>query len=326
MEFRILGPLEVRFDGQPVRIGGARQQRLLALLLLAANRVVLVERLVDELWSSPPRSARQQIHNAIASLRRTLAEHSADVHIRWTEAGYLLDVPESSIDVNQFLGLLDEARQAETRGRLTEAVAALRGALDMWRGDVLAGLGGTVVENAVAGLHEQRLGAVETLMSLRLRTGETGSVVSELRQLVNEHPLRDSLRISLMQALYRSGRQADALAVYDDGRRMLADDLGLDPSPELQRVHADVLRGTLESAPAPTEPGADPSEVQGVRSYLPHDISDFSGRSAELLQLRAATRATSPTAITISAVDGMGGVGKTTLAVHLAHRVAGDWA
>ncbi|MFD0205634.1 MULTISPECIES: AfsR/SARP family transcriptional regulator [Saccharothrix] len=327
MEFRILGPLEVRSDGSPVRIGGARQQRLLALLLLTVNRVVPVERLVDELWSSPPQSARQQIHNAIAGLRRTLAEHTADVHIRWTEAGYRLDAPEASIDVNQFLRLLDEARHAEAQGRLTEAVAALRTGLEIWRGDVLAGLGGTTIANAAAGLHEQRLSAVESLMSLRLRTGETNSVVGELRQLVTEHPLRDSLRISLMQALHRSGRQADALAVYDDGRRMLADDLGLDPSQELQHVHADVLRGTLEPAPTPgpAEPNGDLAPQLSVRSYLPHDTSDFSGRSAELLQLRAATQPTSPTAITISAVDGMGGVGKTTLAVHLAHQVAADY-
>ncbi|WP_447008953.1 BTAD domain-containing putative transcriptional regulator [Saccharothrix sp. DSM 118769] len=312
-----------------VHIGGARQQRLLALLLLAGNRVVPVERLVDELWSSPPQSARQQIHNAVAGLRRALVEHSPDVHIRWTEAGYRLEALEVSIDVDRFLVLLDEARRAEAQERLAEAVAALRAALGIWRGDALAGLGGTTIESAAAGLHEQRLSAVESMMSLRLRTGETGSVVGELRQLVTEHPLRDSLRISLMQALHRSGRQADALAVYDDGRRMLADDLGLDPSPELRQVHATVLRGTPAPVPAaaavPTESDEDPSRQRTVRSYLPHDISDFSGRSAELLHLRDATQATSPTAITISAVDGMGGVGKTTLAVHLAHQVAGDY-
>ncbi|MCS7480361.1 BTAD domain-containing putative transcriptional regulator [Umezawaea endophytica] len=327
MEFRILGPLEARSGERPVRVGGARQQRLLALLLLSVNRVVPVERLVDELWDAAPRSARQQIHNAVASLRRTLSQHTNDVGIRWIEVGYRLDAPEASIDVNRFLGLLDEARQAEAGQRWPEAVAALRVALDLWRGDVLAGLGGATIENAATRLHEQRLTAVEDLMSLRLRTGETGSAVGELRQLVTEHPLRDSLRISLIRALHRSGRQADALAVYDDGRRMLAEDLGLDPSPELQRIHADVLRGTAEPAPiaTPSEPGGDSPDRGRTRSSLPYDTNDFSGRSAELARLRAATSGTSATAITISAVDGMGGVGKTTLAIHLAHEVAANY-
>lgn len=331
VEFRILGPLEVHSGGKPVRVGGARQQRLLALLLLAANRVVPVERLVDELWGAPPRSARQQIHNAVGSLRRTLSEHTADVHVRWGEVGYRIETPEPSIDANRFLDHLDEARRNQVEGRLTEAVAGLRSALAIWRGDVLAGLGGATIENAAAKLHEQRLVAVEDLMALRLATGETASVVGELRQLVAEHPRRDSLRISLMQALHRSGRQADALAVYDDGRRMLAEDLGLDPSPALQQTHAEVLRGTAEPAPAPTpaatppEPGGNATDQRVTRSYLPRDTSDFSGRAAELLALRAATSATSPTAITISAVDGMGGVGKTTLAIHLAHEVAADY-
>lgn len=323
LEFRILGPLEVHSNGMSIRIGGARQQRLLALLLLAANRVVPVERLVDELWDTPPQSVRQQIHNAVGSLRRTMSEHTGDVHIKWTEVGYRLATPDESVDANQFLSLTREAKRLEAQGQLTEAVTVLRTALDIWRGDALAGLDGSTIENAAARLHEQRLTAVEDLMSLRLLTGEAGSVVGELRQLVAEHPLRDSLRISLMRALHRSGRQADALPVYEEGRRMLAEELGLDPSPRLREAHADVLRGATEPATTPVTPDPDGhTPPDAVRSYLPHDTTDFSGRSAELLELRAAMASTSPTAITISAVDGMGGVGKTTLAVHLGHQVA----
>jgi DNA-binding SARP family transcriptional activator/tetratricopeptide (TPR) repeat protein len=327
LEFRILGPLEVHLGGGPVRVGGARQHRLLALLLLAANRVVPVDHLVDELWDTPPRSARQQIHNAVGSLRRTLSEHAgSDAHIKWTEVGYRLAAPEESIDANRFLSLVREAKRLEVDGQQPEAVAALRTALDIWRGDALAGLIGKTIENAAAALHEQRLAAVENLMSLRLSTGEAGSVVAELRQLVAEHPLRDPLRISLMQALHRSGRQADALAVYEEGRRMLAEELGLDPSPQLREAHAEALRGASVPASAPVAAEQEgPTRLDGVRSYLPHDTRDFSGRSAELLELRVAMTNTSPTAITISAVDGMGGVGKTALAVHLGHEVAADY-
>lgn len=327
MEFRILGPLEVYSGGQPIRIGGPRQQRLLAQLLLAANRVVPVERLVDEVWDSPPQSVRQQLHNAIGSLRRTLAEHSPDVRITWNEVGYQLAAPKAAIDLNQFSSHIREAKQAENEGRLADAVTGLRAALDLWRGDPLAGLDGTSIENAAAVLHENRLTAVEDLMSLRLRAGETSSVIGELRQHLAEHPLRDSLRISLMQALHLSGRQADALVVYDEGRRMLSEQLGLDPSPRLRETHAMVLRGAGDPVPEPTLP--EPHEISSrspvARSYLPYDTNDFSGRSAELAELLAVTHDTSPTAIAISAVDGMGGVGKTTLAVHLGHKIAADY-
>ena len=327
MEFRILGPLEVRSGGHPIRIGGARQQRLLAQLLLAPNRIVPVERLIDEVWESPPQSVRQQLHNAVGSLRRTLAEHLPNVRITWTDVGYQLVVPKAAIDVNQFSSHVQAAKQAETEGRLADAVTGLRAALDLWRGDPLAGLGGASIENTAAVLHEKRLTAVEDLMSLRLRAGETSSVIGELRQHLAEHPLRDSLRISLMQALHRSGRQADALAVYDEGRRMLREQLGLDPSPRLRETHATVLRGTADAAPEPVlpEPHEISSRSPAARSYLPYDTNDFSGRTAELAELLAVINGTSPTAVAISAVDGMGGVGKTTLAVHLGHRIAADY-
>lgn len=331
MEFRILGPLEVISSGKPVRIAGTRQQRLLALLLLHLNRTVPVDRLIDHLWDDPPSSARQQVHNAIGTLRRTLGDHSSEVALLWTEAGYRLELPEELVDAHVFSARVDEARSAFAAGELTNAIELLRSGLGLWRGEALTGLTGSVIENTAARLDEERLTAVEGLLAFRLRNGETSSVVSELQQMVAEHPLRESLLITLMRALHLSGRRTAALEVYQTGRRLLADELGLDPSPSLQQIHAEVLNGapaastrTTSTAPGPS--ATDTAAESAVdRFYLPHDTSDFCGRSTELLRLLGDARAASPTALTISAVDGMGGVGKTTLAVHFGHKVAEDY-
>ncbi|MET8760880.1 BTAD domain-containing putative transcriptional regulator [Lentzea sp. NPDC004782] len=326
MEFRILGALEAWVAGEPVHIGGPRQQKLLALLVLNANQDVPLERLIDEVWGeSPPSSVRQQVHNAVTSLRRVVAAPGVDQPIVRTAAGYRLDVHPESIDLRHFLRAVENAEQAESQGQLREAVDFLRVAQGIWRGPALSGLGGQAIEAAAANLEEKRLSAYESEVRLRLQLGETGSLVGELRQLVAEHPLRESLRIGLMQALHRSGRQADALSVYDEGRRILADELGLDPGPRLREAHAAVLAGEDQGQP-PDRPAEGRTPVLPAnRSYLPHDTRDFSGRSAELGELLAETRNAPATTLVISAIDGMGGVGKTTLAVRLAHLVAGDY-
>jgi DNA-binding SARP family transcriptional activator/tetratricopeptide (TPR) repeat protein len=345
VEFQILGPLAVHASGKLVPVPGTRQRRLLALLLLNANQVVPIERLVDELWDNdPPKSVRQQVHNAVATLRAALAEPGHPTPITRTDAGYALDLPDDALDVRRFHRWVRDARCAESAGQLSRSIQLLEAALALWRGDALAGLDGKTITSVAMSLNEQRLATVEKLMVQRLRTGDAGSLVGELRRLVADHPLRESLRGCLMQALYRSGRRAEALAVYDEGRRMLAEELGLDPGEHLRQLQAAILHGaddadtapdaeTESSSPpiavsdAPTsDPGADPPRpVPFARSFLPHDIRDFSGRSAELERLLAETRGPLPRAVVISAIDGMGGVGKTTLAVHLAHRIAGDF-
>lgn len=334
VELRILGPLEVVSAGKPVRIGGARQQRLLALLLLHVNRIVAVDRLIDQLWDDPPASARQQVHNAIGTLRRTLSDHSSEAAVVWTDAGYRLELPAELIDAHIFSTHVDAARRAVAAHDLAGAIEFLKSGLGLWRGDALTGLTGSVFENAAARLTEEKLTAVEELLSLKVRNGETSSVVSELQQLVAEHPLRESLRITLIRALHLGGRRTDALEVYQIGRRLLAEELGLDPSPSLQQAHAEVLNGQpgvpaplapAEASPDPSSTQDTPSETAVDRFYLPHDTSDFSGRSTELLSMLRDARSTSPTALAISAVDGMGGVGKTTLAVHFGHQMAGEY-
>ncbi|MFJ9814536.1 BTAD domain-containing putative transcriptional regulator [Streptomyces sp. NPDC101151] len=313
-----------------------RQQKLLALLLLNANRVVPMELLVDELWEDPPSSARPQVHNAIRDLRRILSA-AEDASLVTMDVGYRLMVPEEAVDAHRFARRVRAARAAEQEGRLTESARLLQGAVDLWRGDAFAGIACPAVTSAAVKLNEQRLTALEDLMALRLRNGETSSLVGELHALLAEYPLRDSLRGSLMLALFRSGRQADALTVYDDGRRFLAEELGLEPSRHLRSLHADILAGSPTAhgpgAAGLTADRADPQREErparrspapsgGRRgNYLPHDLTDFTGRSAELDSLLDAAGQEHGGSPLMIAVDGMGGVGKTTLVVHFAHRV-----
>ena len=322
MQFRILGPLEVDLGGRAVRISGRRQQKLLALLLLKGDTTAGTDWLIDAMWEEPPRSAMQQIHNAVASLRRTLDAGASGAAILTTPTGYRLSVPPDSVDARVFQRQVSQARQARAEGDLGTAIDLLGAALDLWRGPALTGLDGQHISGFAARLNEERLVAIEMAVSLRLERGETASLTSDLLQLVNDHPLRDALRASLMLALHRGGRQADALAVYEEGRRLLADDLGLDPSPRLRQVHQEIL------AAGPPLPAEGQDEAAGeravpqrsgaaARSTLPHRTGDFAGRTEEIAAALAAAEG-APT-LPICVIDGMGGIGKTALGVHLAH-------
>lgn len=296
VEFLVLGSLEPRESGELIRVRGMRQQRLLALLLVNANRVVPMGVLVDELWENPPSSARQQVHNAVRDLRRILPAVSDSVLIT-VDVGYRLAVPEDAIDTYRFTSGVRAAKAAEKNGRLAEAIQLLQSAVDLWRGDAFAGIQCPAVTGAAVRLNEQRLTAIEDLMAWRLKAGESSSLVGELQELIAEYPLRDSLRGSLMLALYRSGRQADALAVYDEARRHLADELGLEPGPHLRSLHMAILADApvvQENAPKPSpEPGDGPVPATGAsvvsaasspgnhRNYLPHCPTDFTGRVTE---------------------------------------------
>ncbi|GAA3690139.1 BTAD domain-containing putative transcriptional regulator [Lentzea roselyniae] len=280
---------------------------------------------MDTLWHDPPSSVRQQIHNSVGGLRRTLADLACDAHITRSDAGYRLDVAEELIDLHHFREGSRAARDAEARGDLPAAIKLLSSALSVWRGEALGGLDGLTVETVAARLNESRLAAVEQLASYRMREGESGSIIAELTQLVRQHPLRESLRASLMRALLLSGRPADALTVYEEGRRALANELGLDPGAELRELQLGILNGTITATTGradATKTKTSRHDERSSRFYLPHDSNDFSGRSAELNELAEKVLRTEPTTLVISAIDGMGGVGKTTLAVHFAHQVA----
>lgn len=329
MDFCVLGPLTATCDGRPVTLHGPRQRRLLAVLLLNANLVVSTERLVDELWDDPPATARRQVHNAMAALRRSLGAFG-DARIDTTDVGYRLAIRPEQLDAEVFRRYVHEAERHAADGEVGHAVGNLTRALALWSGPALPGLDGPLIRSAVAGLEELRLTCLERLGALRLELGEAAGALSDLTTWVAEHPMRESLRGSLMLALYRCGRQAEALDAYEQGRRLLADELGLDPGAALRRLHEQILLDAVPSpaaipAAAPPEPAAQAQPSAAVACTLPHDIVDFSGRTAELAQLREGIARSATTALAISTIDGMGGIGKTALAVRLAYLVRGDY-
>jgi DNA-binding SARP family transcriptional activator len=223
LEFRILGPLEVLKDGAPVQLSGRNQRALLTLLLLRANEAVSTERLVDQLWGEhPPRTATTSLQNAVSQLRKLL---EPDLQLHTRAAGYLLELDAGQLDLSSFERLAREANAAEPAAR----ALLLREALALWRGPALAD--SEMEEFAQAEIHrleDLRLGVLEQRIQADLDTGLDAALISELETLIGRHPLRERLRAQLMLALFRSGRQADALNAYHDARRTL-DELGIEP-------------------------------------------------------------------------------------------------
>ena len=233
MEFRILGSLEVEHEGDLLKLGSAKQRAVLALLLLHANDVVPRERLIDELWGGePPETARTALQVYVSQLRKALGR---DVIV--TKApGYLIRVGPEELDLDRFDSLVDEARGEDAAG----AAKLLRDALQLWRGPALEDLD-PIARSERTRLEEQRLSALEQRIEAELTLGRHSELVPELEGLVRSHPLRDRLRGQLMLALYRSGRQADALEVYRSARRQLDEELGLEPGEELKRLERAIL-------------------------------------------------------------------------------------
>jgi len=242
VEFRILGPLEVVHDSRPVRVGAAKEQAVLAVLLLHAGEVVSRERLIDELWGeSPPPTAARAVNVYVSQLRKALAVNGADP-IATRAGGYAIHVAPTALDAARFEDLVGEARARVAAGDVEAAAKLLRDALALWRGPALAGLAlESFARNEVDRLEELRLGALVDRIDCDLALARHESVVGELEVLVAQHPLRERLRAQYMLALYRCERQADALRAYQDARQTLVDELGLEPSPSLQRLERGIL-------------------------------------------------------------------------------------
>jgi YVTN family beta-propeller protein len=253
VEFRVLGPLEVSQDGRVLPLGGAKQRALLATLLVRANRVVSTDALLDELWGErPPESAANMVQGYVSRLRKLLSSGDEDVIVH-SPPGYLLRVKADRVDSHRFEQLMQKAAKARASGEIEEAGLMLREALALWRGAALADVElNSFVELELRRLEELRLTATEERIEVDLELGRHAEVAAELDALVAEHPLRERLRCQLMLALYRCGRQSEALEVYRDGRRQLVEEIGIEPAPQLRELERAILdQDASLDAPAP---------------------------------------------------------------------------
>ena len=312
MEFAILGPLEVRDGPAPVRVPGAKERALLADLLVNAGRVVPADRLVEDLWGDdPPGNPANTLQGRVSALRRALGPAGGALVTR--PPGYLLEAGPEQVDAGRFERLVAEATAAAA-GEGPRAARQLEEALGLWRGPALAEFADQPWAQAEAArLEELRLAATEALVELRLAAGGHAGLVGELEGLVAAHPTRERLRGQLMVALYRSGRQADALGAYQQAREVLAEELGIDPSPELQRLHHQIL---LQD---PALEAAVPDRAL-PRHNLPERLTSLVGREGELREVAKLVEEHR-----LVTVTGPGGAGKTSLAVALAERLAAGY-
>jgi DNA-binding SARP family transcriptional activator/tetratricopeptide (TPR) repeat protein len=330
--FRTLGPIEIVTGAGPVGIPPGRQTVILGALLLEANRVVSIDHLIDAVWDErPPPTARSQVQICVSALRQLFTRLGVECPIVTTAPGYRLDVLAGQLDMQVFGQGVAEAERVARDGRLAEAVDLLRRALALWRGPALGGETSPLLRSKAVRLDEERFSALETCFDLELRLGRHRQLVGELGGLVTEYPLRERLRGLYMLALYRSGRSPDALEVYRAGRRLLVEELGLEPGEELRRLEAAILAEDeglqLASRPAPVAVAAAPVVTP---QQLPADIVDFTGRTALVAEAEAvlANRAADGSAdgwvdraVPVVLIAGKAGIGKTALAVHVAHRL-----
>ena len=292
-EFRLLGPLEIVIGGNPVHLGAAKPRALLALLLLQRNQVVPTDRLVDELWGDePPARATKTLQVYVSQLRKALGPD----RLVTRPPGYELRVGEGELDIDRFEQLAAAARERLAAGDAKAAVAGLREALALWRGPALGEFRSEPFGDiAAARLEDLRLGAVDDRIQAELDAGATARVVPELEELVATHPLRDRPRELLMHALYRAGRQADALDLYRRTRELFVEELGIEPGPRLRELEQAVLRQdpALRSLAPPRDTSTGPAPSRP--------------RRRSLLLLAAAAIAVVAAAVTVALIHGGGG-------------------
>jgi DNA-binding SARP family transcriptional activator/tetratricopeptide (TPR) repeat protein len=332
VDLRVLGPVELRHAGRRLVLGRRQQRQLLGILILHVGAQVSVDRLIDLLWDDePPRRARPVIQTRISELRAALAAFPVEpdtVRLDSHGTGYTLHADPDAVDSQRFLTLTRQARDA---GRLADAQRLLQTALDLWRGPVLeAEPGGRLWTVLGRPLESARLTAVEDLLTVGLHTDPPGIVDRAVTESL-AHPDRDRLLSLALRGLHAAGRTSQALHHYDDWRRWLRRELGIDPSPGLQQLHLALVRGDPQLPPDPDDPYAGllaaPAAARTVSgpgaavSTLPADIADFTGRTAEIELLRSALLEAAPERAPVLAVCGPGGVGKTALVLHVAHQV-----
>jgi DNA-binding SARP family transcriptional activator len=323
LDVRVLGPLEVRAAGSALPLGTRKQQVVLAMLAVHAGRVVSLDELVDEVWpDAPPASAVANMRSYAASIRRQFeaVEDCRDRLVR-RGSGYQLNVEPHELDLSAFSSQAARGRQALQSSDLAAGVAQLRDALACWRGPMLAGLPlGPALASRRAVAEEERLAVTEVLAEAQLSLGELDEAVRILHRHVHLHPVRERAYGLLMRAMYWLGDVAGALSTYTQARSALVEQLGIEPGAELRRLHRSILDGEL-----------DPDERDGASTVhrppvvkpaeLPADLVDFVGRDGEVRQVTALLSTAGSTAVRMCGIVGQAGVGKTTLAVHVAHRL-----
>ncbi|GAA1340437.1 BTAD domain-containing putative transcriptional regulator [Catellatospora bangladeshensis] len=326
-ELRVLGEVEVLADGARVELGHARQRCVLAALLVQANQVVATGRLVDRVWGEhPPRRARQLVSNYLSLLRALLAAGgvAGEVAIQRRAGGYVLLVDPDRVDLHRFRRLVAEARADPDPAR---ALELLERAAGTWRGEALAGLDTPWTAAVRQELERERFAADTDRLDRALRAGRHVALLPELTARAAAHPLDEHVAAQLMLALYRAGRQADALEHHRRVRARLVDELGADPGPHLRRLHQRILAAD----PARAAPAAGPGRPVATPRQLPAAPAVFTGRARELAELDRALPAAAPppagegpgpgaAGVVVSVIGGAGGVGKTWLALVWAHR------
>jgi DNA-binding SARP family transcriptional activator/transcriptional regulator with XRE-family HTH domain len=316
--FSVLGPVRAWHGRELLPTGSPQQRALLAALLLREGRTATAAELIDALWGEEsPSQALAAVRTYAARLRKILGP---DVLVS-ESGGYAIRSPgKGALDLAVARELVSGAEKARGAGDLSSARTALARALELWDGEVLAGVPGPYADNQRTRLEEWRLQLVESRLDMDLEEGHHAEAVSELTSLSAAHPLRERPRELLMLALYRSGRQAEALAVYADTRRFLAEELGVDPRPGLQELQQRILRADPDLAEPPTGP-TEPQAPMVRPAQLPATVPDFTGRASLVAELGDVLASAEGQVMAVSLLAGIGGVGKTTLAVHVAHVV-----
>ncbi|MEU5659376.1 BTAD domain-containing putative transcriptional regulator [Streptomyces sp. NPDC047737] len=315
LRFTVLGPVRAWRDDELLPSGSPQQRALLAALLLRDGRTATAAELIDALWGDdPPSQALATVRTYASRLRKTLGQDT----LVSESGGYAVRIPRSALDLTVAQDMAVQAEKARGGGDRGQARSLISKLLGLWDGEALASLPGPYAENQRTSLEEWRLQLTETRLDLDLELGCHAEAVSELTALTAAHPLRERLRELLMVALYRSGRQAEALAVYADTRRLLAEELGVDPRPELAQLQQRILQADEELARPADEPAAASAPVRPAQ--LPATVPDFTGRASFVRELGARLATAEGSVMAVSALAGIGGVGKTTLAVHVGHQ------
>jgi DNA-binding SARP family transcriptional activator len=354
MSFRLLGPLEVRAGEDWRGIGAPKWRSVLAVLLIRAGQVVPVDVLINEVWrDTPPDTAANLVSIYVLRLRRLMGDADGSL-LRTRAPGYQLRIGPADSDALVFETLVNDGRHALTAGDPQRAANTLAEALALWRGSPLADVPPTpLVEAETERLAELRLDAAELRITAELACGRHAQVIPELRRLLADQPLRENLWVLLMRALDGAGRHAEALDAYAQARNAIADELGVDPGPELRHLYAgllakdnllateggdapgSILAGTVKASSGTPEPAPAAAEARVSRSVpapaqLPADVADFTGREDQVRHLcevlSSAAADGEGGAVRVALVAGSGGLGKTSLAVHAAHRVRGSFA